>query len=236
MAHKRTWPNSRPRDAASLIVIKPGDTAGGRVLVGRRRPGHVFMPGVYVFPGGKVEAADSRAPYLCDLRPAVLRRAATRMKRVKTISRARAFALAAVRETYEEAGLLIGKRVAVVPRSRNRGWQDFLSHGVVPSLGQMVLLARAITPPRQPRRYDTRFFIVSYDAVAARLDERTGFSDELTDLHWLRLDATHSLPMAHITSMILKELRARLQRYGLKGSAPVPFYAWERGHFRRRLL
>lgn len=75
-----------------------------------------------------------------------------------TEARARALALAAIRETFEEAGLLVGRRVAFVPRTRARGWAAFLAHGVVPALDALEYVARVITPPGNPRRFDTRFF------------------------------------------------------------------------------
>ena len=58
----------RPRDAATLIIV---DSSSGepRVLLGRRRPDMVFMPGRYVFPGGRVDPSDRQVPVEEDLRP-----------------------------------------------------------------------------------------------------------------------------------------------------------------------
>src|SRR5258708_21697553 len=99
-------PNLRPKDAATLILI---DHSGPKpkVLLGKRHHGHKFMPGKYVFPGGGVEPADQR---MSTARP--LDRHAERhlMRAVKRPSplKARALALAAIRETYEETGLMLG--------------------------------------------------------------------------------------------------------------------------------
>ena len=56
---ERRWPNLRPKDAASLIIL---DRRGSepKVLMGRRHPGHAFMPGKFVFPGGRIDAGDRR--------------------------------------------------------------------------------------------------------------------------------------------------------------------------------
>jgi 8-oxo-dGTP pyrophosphatase MutT (NUDIX family) len=57
---ERRWPNVRPKDAATLIII---DRTGRdpKVLMGRRHHGHRFMPGKFVFPGGRIEAGDAGA-------------------------------------------------------------------------------------------------------------------------------------------------------------------------------
>ena len=62
------FPNLRPKDAATLIII---DRSGKvpRVLLGKRHHGHRFMPGKYVFPGGGVEPADARMPFARTLDP-----------------------------------------------------------------------------------------------------------------------------------------------------------------------
>ena len=64
----------RPKDAATLILVRrDGDRA--RVLMGQRHSGHVFMPDKFVFPGGRVDAADHRVEPASELRPAVAARA-----------------------------------------------------------------------------------------------------------------------------------------------------------------
>ena len=58
----------RPRDAATLIIVRR-DAAKPRLLMGRRHGGHDFMPDKWVFPGGRIDRSDFRAPYASDLRP-----------------------------------------------------------------------------------------------------------------------------------------------------------------------
>src|SRR2546425_12755667 len=96
----------RPRDAATLIIV---DSTSGepRVLLGRRRQDMVFMPGRYVFPGGRVDPADKHVAVEQDLEPDHLKKLMVAMKSTASEARARSQALAAVRETFEEAGLFI---------------------------------------------------------------------------------------------------------------------------------
>src|SRR5262247_811634 len=116
----------RPRDAATLIIL---DTTSGepRVLLGRRRPDMVFMPGRYVFPGGRVDAADRQVAIADDLGPGELRKLMVAMKGTPSAARARALALAAVRETFEEAGLIIGAPLPAAVSPKALGWQAFFA-------------------------------------------------------------------------------------------------------------
>src|SRR5260221_8884243 len=110
----------RPRDAATLILIRR-DAPKPRVLMGRRHGGHDFMPDKWVFPGGRIDRSDFRAPYAADLQPHVLQR----LSHATPERRARALALAAIRETFEEVGLLLAQPGAAAAA---RGpWKDFLA-------------------------------------------------------------------------------------------------------------
>src|SRR5690349_18510645 len=120
----------RPKDAATLILVRR-DAAEPRILMGQRSRGHVFMPDKWVFPGGRVDVADVRAPAAAELRPEEERRLSDGHVR----RRARAFALTAVRETFEETGLIVGKPDTIrgkVPSA----WKEFASHGAAPDLSR----------------------------------------------------------------------------------------------------
>src|ERR1700742_4260750 len=117
----------RPKDAATLILVKRESEP--RVLMGCRSSGMAFMANKYVFPGGGMDPGDQRIPVTHDLRPDVMARAATGV----TTSRARGLALGAVRETFEETGILIGER-GTPPRTRSPAWVKFFAHGIVPRL------------------------------------------------------------------------------------------------------
>src|SRR6202165_5243174 len=121
----------RPRDAATLIIV---DNSSGepRVLLGRRRLDMVFMPGRYVFPGGRMDPADKQIDVEQDLKPRDLEKLMVAMKGTPSVARARGLALAAVRETFEEAGLLIGTPLGAVAPPKAPTWQDFFATGYPP--------------------------------------------------------------------------------------------------------
>lgn len=218
--------NVRPKDAATLLILD--QAAGGpvRVLMGRRHTRHAFFPGAYVFPGGRVDPSDSRVPVAVDYHPAVARRLAIAMKGPKSASRARAFGVAAIRETYEEAGLFLGTR-ATSPKALTGEMAAFADHGVALDLSPLVLIARAITPPRRPRRFDTRFFACFADTIAATTATGLGPSGELEDVAWLTFDEAKRTEIPTITQTILETLDARLSHDGrLDPEAPGPFYQW----------
>src|SRR5205807_7548664 len=120
----------RPKDAATLILI---DRAGAtpKVLLGKRHHGHKFMPGKFVFPGGRVEPNDRHVPVVADLDP---RLEAKLLKRVRRPSRdrARAMAVAAIREVFEETGLLLGRKVDDPAARVKRADDPFAAAGVRP--------------------------------------------------------------------------------------------------------
>jgi 8-oxo-dGTP pyrophosphatase MutT (NUDIX family) len=223
----------RPRDAATLIIV---DQSSGepRVLLGRRRADMVFMPGRYVFPGGRVDPADRQVAVEDDLSPSDIERLMVSMKGTASPVRARALALAAVRETFEEAGLLIGTPTQATAQPKLHGWQTFFAHGFRPTLAQLKFFARAITPPGRPRRFDTRFFCVPAEAIAHRVAIEDG---ELSDLEWHSIAQARALELPNITRVVLEDLGERLSAGALQSNdAPVPFYHRRNGNFRRDLI
>jgi 8-oxo-dGTP pyrophosphatase MutT (NUDIX family) len=220
-------------DAATLILI---DRTGPvpKVLLGRRHQGHTFMPDKFVFPGGRVDPADRHMPVAS---PLDSRAEARLMRRVVQPSRtkARALALAAIRETFEETGLLIGSRREDAPKTPGGPWAAFADAKIHPELGGMHFIARAVTPPRLARRYDTRFFTVDAHAVAHRVEGIVGPDAELVELVWLPIAETARLDLATITGVVLRALDLRI-RAGLDHDEPVPYYYMTRGRFRRDLL
>lgn len=220
----------RPRDAATLILLdrKGSET---RVLMGRRHMRHAFMPGKFVFPGGRTDAADSRIPVAAGLLPQVESKIAN--SRI-TPTRARAIAMSAVRETYEEAGLLIGRRGAF--ETTKPDWQGFADNNVMPTLDGLRFIARAITPPGRVRRFDTRFLATFRDEVAVELPEG-GPTDELEEIMWVPLEKAIEADIPAITRTILGELTARLlDDPDLSPGAPAPFYYMRNNRFLRDLL
>jgi 8-oxo-dGTP pyrophosphatase MutT (NUDIX family) len=233
VSRRQDWPNSRPRDAATLIIVDTSESEP-RVLMGRRHDAHVFLPGKFVFPGGRISPADSRLRTRDDLDPVVMRKLLFDMKGKPSPDRARGLALTAVRETFEETGLLIGRPRGQNSSTRSPLWRDFLGQGVTPSLAGMRFIARAITPPRRPRRFDTRFFFTTHEAIASSVEIE---NRELLDLHWLTFPKAQALDLPTITQVVLDELQSHLRGGRLPPKdAPVPYYYMRHGRFERQLI
>jgi 8-oxo-dGTP pyrophosphatase MutT (NUDIX family) len=178
-----------PRDAASLILLRRDGNAA-QVLLGRRSMAARFMPGFYVFPGGRVGAEDR-----LQLEPEP--RDGRDMDAVRI-----ALMRAAIRETYEETGLLLGYPA---PHDGDRPVRTALevayhAGGLRPAVDALKYVGRAITPRQSPVRFNTRFFsadgMLAHGALAS--------NGELDDLGWRTLEACLSLPMADVTRFMLE--------------------------------
>ncbi len=216
----------RPVDAASVILIDRSDDRF-RVLVGKRSSRHVFMPDVYVFPGGRRDPLDSRMPVHAPFHPAAFERLKQRTP-VRTVpATLRGLGVAALRELREEAGVTIGSAVDGAPAG---------SHLFHPDLSRLRFVARAITPPGQVRRFDTRFFALFTDD--AEIDPQTVHdSPELSDLRWIDIFQTLKVDMPAITISVLEELKTSLQQDpSLPFGGQAAFFMHRRGTFVRDLL
>lgn len=227
-----SFPNSqivshamRPKDAASLILVRRADD-GPRVLMGRREPRHAFMPDVFVFPGGAVDRGDGYVTSSSELRAEVLKA----LVRDCTAHRARAIALAGIRETFEETGLLFGSPApgarpsrSSLMKSSSDGWRGFLETGLVPELAPLEYVAHAVTPPGPPRRFHARFFI----ADAANASGELMGNGELLDLGWYPLGDAFALPIAGVTRLVLKEVVLALD--GAAAGDRIPLFTRRRG-------
>lgn len=229
----QSFPDSEPKDAATLMLI---DRAGAvpKVLLGRRHHGHKFMPGKFVFPGGRLERHDAAMSSVSDLHPD------TEKKLLAGIAApppdfARALALTAIREVAEETGLLLGVQGDVPPKTPGELWAEFEKAKVHPDLGQLHFVARAITPPRRPKRFDTRFFTADATTIAHTIDGVVGPDSELVELVWIPIAEAATLDLPTITGVVLEELLARVEA-GMTHNLPVPFYYMENEAFTRELL
>lgn len=189
----------RPKDAATLILFRGGSSP--QVLMGRRAKGHVFMASKWVFPGGRLERTDFTAASANEPSPEVL----LRLQREVPAARARALTLAAVRETFEETGLMLAEPAPVA--SVAGPWREFRQVGALPDLAALTYVGRAITPPGRSRRFDARFFMA--DAQALLTPEPTAGSGELDEIAWLPLEEAQALPLPAITRLILDEAAER---------------------------
>ena len=229
----KSFPNRRPKDAATLILL---DRAGPmpKVLMGRRHHSHVFLPGKFVFPGGRVDPADRLMPIASPLDRRTEKRLMQRMSE-PSAARARTFALTAIRETFEETGLLIGRKHTGPIDAPAGPWSEFVRASVVPDLSTIHFIARAITPPRRPRRYDTRFFTADATAIAHRIDGVVGPDAELVELVWQPIAEAQKLDLIAITQLVLRDLQAQIEA-GFSHDQPVPFYRMLHGKRVRELL
>ena len=176
----------RPRDAASLILLR----GAGRdlELLAGRRPGHVkFMPGVYVFPGGAIDREDSR-PWRVEeggehLPPRLLRSAR-----------------AALRETWEEVGVLVGRRGSAPPKSGlTRVEAAYAGQGILAAIGALTYVGRAITPTPVFRRFNTRFFVADGGDVFGEPVS----TEELEDVGWHPIGRRPLAPFRDVTQFML---------------------------------
>lgn len=220
-----------PVDAATMIIIDHG-TNIPKVLLGRRHEQHVFMPGKFVFPGGRVEHADAVMPFASPLSPAVETRLLREANGIKT---AHAFPLAAIRETFEETGLLLGKRATAIQNVPTGAWTGFAQSGFMPDLSGIQFITRAITPPGFSRRFDARFFTVDASAIAHQIEDIVHADAELVELVWVSVTEAHALDLPMITHIVLDELQNRIAA-GFDHDLPVPFYQMQGAHFTRGLI
>jgi 8-oxo-dGTP pyrophosphatase MutT (NUDIX family) len=195
----------RARDAASLILLR----GGGRdleLLAGRRPMTVRFMPGVYVFPGGAVDAEDNR-PWqteteISSLPPRLLRSAR-----------------AALRETWEESGVFFGRPGAVPKglRSSSPVAEAYAEAGVVAAFDRLRYVGRAITPVRVFRRFNTRFFL----GDGADVVGEPYATDELEDVRWHPIGREPLEPLRDVSQFMLEQAIAL--RDGAAAAPPL-FY------------
>jgi 8-oxo-dGTP pyrophosphatase MutT (NUDIX family) len=195
----------RARDAASLILLR-GEGKDLELLAGRRPLTVRFMPGVYVFPGGSVDAEDAR-PWPSEVDPDALPPRLMRSAR------------AALRETWEESGVFFGHRGAAPGSacSASPVAEAYAAAGVVAGFDRLRYVGRAITPVRVFRRFNTRFFLGDGTDV---IGEPTA-TDELEDVRWHPIGRTPLEPFRDVSEFMLA--RAIALRAGKAGPAPL-FY------------
>ena len=229
----QSHPYRKPRDAATLILVDRSESVP-KVLLGRRHLRHRFMPGKFVFPGGRIEPADRQMAVASVLHARHVARLMQQVQRPSAV-KAAAFALAAVRETYEETGLMIGVPQKGAIAAPPGAWQAFVQAGIVPDLGRIHFIARAITPPGRPLRFDSRFFATEISSIARREDGFVGPDKELVELVWLPITEAKQLDMPGITAVVLEELQDRIAA-GMSPDHPAPLYRMLHRRVRREIL
>ena len=213
------------RDAATIVLLRKRDGVH-QVLMGQRGAKAVFMPNKYVFPGGAVDKQDY------DITPATPLTAsnAEKLGHLAPEGMASAIAMAAVRELWEETGLMLGQQGSAtgdVPAD----WQGFYDQGLAPRADVLRFFFRAITPPGRPRRFDARFFLAFSDAVHGADDDFAEASDELGHLHWIDLTEAKALDLPFITEVVLSEVLAIMRDPQAPRKTPFFHHDDERSHF-----
>ncbi len=216
-----------PLPAATIVLLRDAED-GLQVLLLRRTQSAGFVPGAYVFAGGRVDASDAAAAVLKRVDGLTPEDAASRLDLVDADPPAIAYYLAALREAFEETGILVGIRTdgsdpataaedAEVEQIRDdimEGRIDFAE-----ALGRMECriaggsveyLAHWITPEPEPRRYDTRFFAARVRGGATPIVDPREMSDALwiTPTRALRETDRGRLPMVFPTIRTLEQLAA----------------------------
>jgi 8-oxo-dGTP pyrophosphatase MutT (NUDIX family) len=214
----------RPRDAATLIVVRQ-ESKQPKILMGKRAASHKFMPNKFVFPGGRLDVVDQRLVVPKSLNAPVMKRLRKETTARVTDNKLRGLALAAIRETYEETGLIIGRQTGKTLSSSNQIWQSYFDHGVEPPLEKMDFICRAVTPTHRSRRFDTRFFMVYDEFIHTDPESMEKASGELLDLHWLTLNEAHKLDLPVITRSVVDIVEKRMQLdRAAQIKAPAPYF------------
>jgi 8-oxo-dGTP pyrophosphatase MutT (NUDIX family) len=209
----------RPKNAATVMIIRR-DGAKPRVLMGKRHGGHSFMPDRWVFPGGRIDRTDYRAPAATEMAPEV----DALFDRYLPAGRGRALAMAAIRETWEETGLLLARAAPVRPAVGP--WRDFVAQGALADLAALDVVARAITPPSVGKRFDTWFLLADAERLISL--DRQADCGELEEIAWVDFDEAQGLPLPTVTRMMLKEAVLRMD----DPARPKPFMRFRQGAMR----
>jgi 8-oxo-dGTP pyrophosphatase MutT (NUDIX family) len=202
----------RPRRAASLILLRRGES-GPETLLGRRSRTARFMPGIYVFPGGAVQRSDT-TPWHGEAPPHGAARA------LRTAARA------ALRETFEETGFIIGRPPERPPSGPASGLSDieraYLDQLREPAFESLVPIGRAITPTRSPIRFDAQFFLADGELALGPLHA----GEELEAVDWYRVTSMSPAPISGVTHFML---RHALAVWSGSAASAAPLYRHIRG-------
>ncbi|MBW4708459.1 NUDIX hydrolase [Roseobacter sp. YSTF-M11] len=203
MTDQKTPDKTTVRNAATVIALRDRHDDPS-ILMGQRGAKAAFMPNKFVFPGGAVDPGDAHVP----LSGPVSDMCRDRLNEDTEEEIAHALCVAAIRELWEETGLVLGRSgnwADPIPTD----WQGFAATGHVPTAAALQFVFRALTPPGRPRRFDARFFLVDADALIGDLDDFSAASDELSHLQWVPLRRARSFDMPFITEVVLSEIEAR---------------------------
>lgn len=201
------------RHASTVLLVRSGPD-GPHVLMGQRGAKAAFMPDKFVFPGGAVDPTDAAIPLARPLGT----QCAARLSH--DAPGANALAAAAIRELWEETGLMLGQPGQWPDPPPD--WLPFAQQGLLPEASGLHYIFRAITPPGRPRRFDARFFLADVENVTGDPDDFSHACEELAHLHWVPFDQARKLNLPFITEVVLAEAHARIKGEAMASS--VPFF------------
>ena len=189
----------KPKPAATLVITKVKNKKV-HVLMGKRPNKARFAPGMWVFPGGKLDKSDLT----------ISKNYITNNKIIKNLSLLKAIPPlgnglihTAIRETEEETNLKL--------KSNN--------------IKNMWVLGRAITPLTRPMRFDTKFFVAPSDCFIGKVKG----NGELAKLEYVEINKALNLPMFDVTEFILQEINKRINKGNEVNSNPV-FWRYRKHH------
>jgi 8-oxo-dGTP pyrophosphatase MutT (NUDIX family) len=185
LAQGGPWKPPEPQDAATIVLLRDG-TAGLEVLLMRRPDSMAFAPGMHVFPGGRVDLAQDSEPPI---------QGTVRTGPGTEPAMARALIVAGIRETFEEAGVLLAVDRSGRPATPDESWardrRASESASGFPSVLRrrklyiqadlLVPIAHWITPEVETRRFDTRFLAAGLPAG----QDVDAHVTETDSAHWL---------------------------------------------------
>ncbi|WP_439517368.1 NUDIX hydrolase [Hydrogenophaga sp.] len=219
--------------AASTLILLRDSAQGPQVLMLKRHGLSEVLAGAFVFPGGKLDAPDSELTDTAHLDESAQALHARLGENDIDTATAVGLYVAALRETFEESGLLLAEDLAearaqeaLARLASGMGFNNLLAEmGLRLRVGALAPWSRWITPPDSPnKRFDTRFFVARAPEGLARHDER-----ETTEARWvqprpalqsywqgeLSLAPPQIMTLAHLArhgsvDSVLKEARGRL--------------------------
>lgn len=197
-----------PLPAASILLVR--DTENGLEVLMQERPKTMsFAPGAFVFPGGKVDAADSLYP---------------------TTYKDGALRVSAIRELYEEAGVLLAEQMQGKPDAHETAHEFIInvnSSKLALALDSLVFFAHWVTPEVMPKRFDTHFYL-AHDIHSQTVAPS---ASETVSTHWLRPGEVlrgweeEKLPLMFPTRLNLMKLaRWNTVKEALECATSLPVY------------
>ena len=204
----------KPKDSSSLIILKRSKNEV-QILMGKRGKKAVFS-NAYVFAGGKVDPEDSLPKPATELDSEIIKRISSDPLKSKS------FAMAAIREAYEETGLLLGTP-GDLGETGNSTWDEIRSKNLAPNLKKMHYVGHAITPATKAVRFNARFFYTWEDDMIGKL----AGSGELSDLSFLSLYDALSLPMVDVTEFMIGEIIKR-EKNNFAEPPTYPFFGYRK--------